>query len=282
MGRIGSNVNTVEQKRPLTALNYGLLLVLVITLMVTNVLTLVDDSFHTNAYTLVERVIKSFSDGSLLANSTTEIRKRDTAVATSILAQENNKLARQALDLTNDAVAIASEMKVLRAEKVALAVAAKSWEEKHNVLQDRVLKNRASVQRLAKSLSQRLIRNTSRAVAGVFGKSLPYLGIGVTLTMTSLDLNDACETIKELNQVSQTMDLPREDENTICGAKIPSKTAVIDEISRNWKTAYLSASDLASQAGQNISAPPTTDELVSQASSLLLGFRTLNPISSRK
>lgn len=168
----------------------------IIALAATNILTLIDEQFHTKAYGWLEAIVRSVSDGSILGNSPTEVRKHDVAVATQGLLTEKNVLTRRALDLTTDAIAIAAEIKAIKNEKLALEATAQAWEQRHRQVEDTLLKHRSSTQKLSKSVIQRVARNTSRNVSGLFGKSVPYLGIAVTLAMTGLDVVDACDTVR--------------------------------------------------------------------------------------
>ncbi len=240
-------------------------------LAATNVLTLVDDQFHAKAYGWLDAVVRLFSDGSALRNSPTEVRKHDVAVATQALVKERDYLARHALELTSDAVAIAAEIRAIKIEKAALHAAATTWEQRHKQAEDMLQRNRSATQKLSKTVVQRLARNTSRNMSGLLGKAVPYLGIGVTLAMTGLDVVDACDTVREMNQLAKSMELPAEDETGVCGVPVPSKDAVIAEVSKNWKASYLAASEVINQAGQQIPPPPTTDVLLKQASSFLMG-----------
>jgi hypothetical protein len=183
-------------------LRIGTCVLVIAALAVTNVLTLVDEQFHNKAYGWLETIIQTVSDGSVLGNSPTQVRKHDIEVATSALVKNNDRLSRKALELTADAIAIAAEIKVIKGQKVALEAAANVWEQRHRQVEDVLQKNRSSTQRLSKSVIHRLARNTSRNVTGLVGKSVPYLGIAVTLAMTSLDVIDACDTVREMNQLS--------------------------------------------------------------------------------
>lgn len=54
---------------------------------------------------------------------------------------------------------------------------------------------------VAERVQGRLAKGVIRNVAAIPAESIPFIGIAVTVSMTALDLYDACETMKEINEL---------------------------------------------------------------------------------
>jgi hypothetical protein len=99
------------------------------------------------------------------------------------------------------------------------------------------------------TVHQRLAKGVSRNVAALPSESIPYLGLGVTLAVTYLDIYDACQTMKDFN--------------ALLSQKVPTVDQVLASTKTEWRTSVQRVAD--ESKGMKIAAPdvrlPTRDEV---------------------
>jgi hypothetical protein len=222
-------------------------------LLTLNVLTLVDDGIHAKAYGVLESVVQGTVAGPMLKNSSTEVRRRDVAVATQVLRSQKDHLARQTMNLVAATNIFISNASRLQAEKAEVEALLRTWKTKYSRAQ-------AATQRFSRGVAQRLAKGANRTVSLLVGKAVPYFGIAVTVAMTSLDLKDSCDTVKEINQLALSMEETATDESTVCGLSVPTKKAVVDTVSDNFARVYTDAQEVLDQAGNEIPPLPSSTE----------------------
>lgn len=132
--------------------------------------------------------------------------------------------------------------RILELEKVNRDLEARAAQ-----LRQTILTANSAGRRLSSNLARRISRNASRNVSAMAGTSIPYIGVGVLVAMTELDVKDGCESLKELNEMNRAMSLDREDESPVCAMKVPAKEEVIAQVIHNWRTAYGNAAAWANQ-----------------------------------
>lgn len=135
---------------------------------------------------------------------------------------------------------------------------------------------RNAAQKASANLSQRLAKTSARQVATTPGKAIPFVGIGFVAAFTALDVYEACEMVKALNEMnielSNQTDLATRDK--VCGLTVPTQTEISAQLRNNWQAAYSSAANAANQAGKSFSVtPPTIDasQMTKQACSIFAG-----------
>lgn len=113
------------------------------------------------------------------------------------------------------------------------------------------------------AVHQRLARGISRNMAALPSEAVPYVGIGVALAVTSLDLHDACQTMKDFNALLLMMGQGQEHPG-LCGHKVPTVEQVLAKVNTEWRSGYALVKDEAAKV-QHIRMPdltsPTWDEL---------------------
>ena len=72
-------------------------------------------------------------------------------------------------------------------------------------------------------------------MAALPAEAVPYLGVGVTLAVTSLDIYDACTTMKEINGLLVMLGQGQENAD-FCGTKVPTLEEVLKSAKTGWKT----------------------------------------------
>jgi hypothetical protein len=111
-------------------------------------------------------------------------------------------------------------------------------------LEDVQVKNRKLAQQLdangkqakatVAAVHQRLAKGVSRNVAALPSESIPYLGLGVTLAVTTLDIYDACQTMKDFNSLLRMMG-QGEEKPDLCGQKVPTVDQVLASTKAEWR-----------------------------------------------
>lgn len=85
---------------------------------------------------------------------------------------------------------------------------------------------------------KRLAKGISRNLASIPSEAVPFVGIGVTLAMTTMDIYDACQTMKDFNTLLQAMG-QGEENPALCGQKVPTREEVIKTTCDKAKIPYL-------------------------------------------
>lgn len=112
------------------------------------------------------------------------------------------------------------------------------------------------------AVHQRLAKGVSRNVAALPSESIPYLGLGVTLAVTSLDIYDACQTMKDFNDLLRMMG-QGEEKPDLCGQKVPTVDQVLASTKAQWRSSVQRVTDDAKAF--KVAVPdvrlPTRDEM---------------------
>lgn len=117
---------------------------------------------------------------------------------------------------------------------------------------------REAGKRFSAALARRVYRNVSRHVAGMAATSIPYVGAGVSVGMTGLDVKEGCATLGALNELNRAMDLETVSESRVCTLAVPTQDEVMAQVLRNWRTAYAVAAAWANQDDTWLPAEPPT------------------------
>ena len=103
----------------------------------------------------------------------------------------------------------------------------------------------------SRRIAARVVKATTRNTGAVFVEAIPYVGIAAIVGATALELNDACETMKDLHELEMAMDPEWTDGSaaeTVCGTKVPTKDEIIAKImaspSAVWDAAKSTYNDL--------------------------------------
>lgn len=92
------------------------------------------------------------------------------------------------------------------------------------------------------AVHRRLAKGVSRNVAALPSESIPYLGLGVTLAVTSLDIYDACQTMKDFNDLLRMME-QGEEKPDLCGQKVPTLDQVLASTRVEWRSSVQRVAD---------------------------------------
>ena len=112
---------------------------------------------------------------------------------------------------------------------------------KHAELKSITAQRTATTKTISKRLATRAVRNATRNSSSVLAESIPYLGVAVVLGVTALDLHDACQTLKDMNELNAAFEQAQEDPSKVCGLKVPNGAEVVAKIKAGPKAIYKTA-----------------------------------------
>jgi hypothetical protein len=217
-----------------------------------NVLTLVNDNIHAAAYGVVKMVVANsfveaigrfFSSNPILINSPTNKRNLAINVGTEKLLAEKAMLIAANRTLENKHEILAKSHKML--------------EEKHKT-------STAALKTFSSKVAARTIKNATRNITGMAGEAIPYIGVTVMVAVTALDIEDACNNMRDLNEMNNTAGLATEDATKVCGMIVPTKDQILAQVRQNWRAGYKTATDSVNQV-KKILPPQPPEVSLSQA-----------------
>ena len=103
----------------------------------------------------------------------------------------------------------------------AAAVAARKADAKHAKL-------------VAQAVKARLTRTVVRNQAALPAEAVPYVGIGVAVSVTAMDIYDACQTMKDFNTLLVRLG-EGEPDPEFCGAQVPTVQEVMAGVQSRWR-----------------------------------------------
>jgi hypothetical protein len=218
-------------------------------MMALNIASLISETIHDIGFGLVKAVFSSVMSNDMLAKmlreSPTLRRKSDVALATKAISDERT--------------AVLAAKRALESEHMALKKVNDEIKGKHAALTHLTEVRSTAVQKVSKRLVARTAINATRNSSSIFAEAIPYVGVAVVLGVTALDLHDACETLKDMNELGNVFDHAPEDESKVCGIKVPSKADVIAKAKSSWKATYETAANALKKEGVQV-APATESQ----------------------
>lgn len=208
-----------------------------------NILTLVSDKIHSAGYDAVKAAlamaVPEAAAKQILSKSPTAKRQHDVAAATQTLLQEKNLL-------------VASN-KALQTRQALLEKSLQEVEASHSTLKHTSATRAAAALKTSTRVARRSLINTTRNVSSVFAEAIPIVGTGVILAVTAWDVHDACETLKDINELNSVFDHPPEDQTQVCGMNVPTAKQVFAQTKTNANAVYQSTKDVLKREGVEIS-----------------------------
>ncbi|MDV6341823.1 hypothetical protein R2083_05265 [Nitrosomonas sp. Is35] len=179
-----------------------------------NIATLVSDSLHTAAFNTLKSFLGyALTDTALtrvLGQSPTVKRNDDVAVKTKELVDKNTRLTRNNSEL----------------------------EEKHAKLKMESDKKIKTVQKVSKRIATRSVASATRNIVSLPGRAIPISGASIIVGVAVWDIHDLCQNMKDINQLNSAFGHALEDQDQICGMKVPTKEQVLADVKENWQEAY--------------------------------------------
>lgn len=90
---------------------------------------------------------------------------------------------------------------------------------------------REAVKDTSHRVARRVTLASTRNVASVFAESLPFVGVGVIVAATALELRDSCELMKDLHELDVAFNPESAVDGTeVCGMRVPDRAEVWQSI----------------------------------------------------
>jgi hypothetical protein len=213
-------------------------------LLASNVASLVSATAHDFMHNILWRVLsiggQAVADRAL-ANSPRGKLDKAVKVKTEELSAKNKSLA-------NNYELQSKELEATRAKSQKLA--------------QQLDMNGKQAKETVAFVHKRLAKGVSRNVVALPSEAIPYVGIGVALAVTSLDIYDACQTMKDFNALLRMMG-QGEEHPDLCGQKVPTVDQVLDAAKTEWRASVQRVAD--ESKALKVYAPevrlPTRDEV---------------------
>ena len=160
-----------------------------------------------------EKVVTRLS-GNLAANKKVVTGLRgELAANEKVITDFSNKLAAKEVMIT-DLIG-----KLTAIEKVATG------------LKNRLAANKKAVSQITKRITRRITVGVGRNITAAYAESIPVYGVAVIVGVTSWELYDACETIKDMDEMNKSMGIhDTVEKDKVCGVEIPSIKEIVKAI----------------------------------------------------
>ena len=224
----------------------GLVVLSILGLGALNILTFVSEEIHAAGYNVIKSLLSSAAGEAatsrILSKSPTSVRTRSIAKETEVLQRENKTLSDSNKTIINKHATLEKAHKEINTNHAELA---------------RTADLRAvATKSFTKRLATRSAVNAARNLSSVPAEAIPYIGIGIVVGVTALDIYDACETLKEINVLNAGFGGELEDQDKVCGLKVPTHQQVIAKVKQNLRGTYETAADLLNKGGAMVPAAP--------------------------
>ena len=100
-------------------------------------------------------------------------------------------------------------------------------------LKGRAARLRTVTSSVVKRTATRSALAATRAVVTAPAKAIPYLGTAVVVGTAALEINDYCNTIRDMNEIQREITPSKtlfEDELQVCGMEVPTRDDVLNQI----------------------------------------------------
>jgi len=206
---------------------------LTLLLCMTNILTLLDQDFRHDAYDIVSRlaatpVLRTIGlskvAGIIEDRSPAKLEKKAVERATVRLVETSTMLLREVGSLKSERATLAAERKTLQRQLYDSRAVLAQYRER--------------AARLGVKVLGRAGRSVTRHLLALPGHALPVLGATVAVGSATIDINDACDSLKELDELNQAIGLPSANRSRICGVVVPTAEELLADARSNWRRVY--------------------------------------------
>jgi len=96
----------------------------------------------------------------------------------------------------------------------------------NEALKTKLTTQKITTKKIAKRIAIRTARITAINVSSTIAEAAPYVGIGVILAVTALEIKASCENLQDINELVQSLEIePNQNETSkVCGQELPSIT----------------------------------------------------------
>lgn len=244
-----SSTVLVDEKKPyflkkLLEIKSLLVTVTIVGLLATNIASLVSSSAHDFFHSIIWRMLAI--GGAAFA---------DNAMSKSPKKIVDKKVKAQTADLD-------TKNRQLLADNSAKSKQLDELHGNNKKLLSKLDDNAKFVKQTAATVHKRLAKGVARNVAAIPAESVPYFGISLIIASVSLDIYDACQTMKDMNSLLVLLGQGEENPE-LCGQKVPTVDEVIANTKTDWKKSARAVNDEAQKLQIKVSEikPPTQKEV---------------------
>ena len=240
-----------------------------------NIATLINDTLHTSAFNVLSSVLGNALGNLMLSHSPTVMRRQEVEKLTkekkelikdnTTLQEKHTKLKTESKEVAVKTKELADKNKALEKDKEILTKNNTALQEKNTRLKTESAKRSDALQKTSKRMADRSTVGATRNIASLPGEAIPLLGTALIIGVTTWDIYDFCNNLKDLNELNTVFEHQLEDQDKVCGMKVPTKEKVMDEVEKNWQKAYRTAAYHINQSGWTVpEIPPimTWDEII--------------------
>ena len=119
---------------------------------------------------------------------------------------------------------------------------------KNNTLQKQnknLLKNKKHISKITKRIMTRTSIGAARNLASVPVEAIPTVGVAAVVGVTAFELKEACETMKDMNELNALMGIEvlseieaSIEEKIVCSMEVPSADEVMDQVINSPRAAW--------------------------------------------
>jgi hypothetical protein len=121
------------------------------------------------------------------------------------------------------------EARQLRIENKGLKTRTATLEADAESMKKAAETRKAAVRRMKTGVVRRTTLGAMRGVATVVPKAIPIVGVPTIVAVTTLDIKDACDTLRDIDEMETAFDGPSQSESRkVCGIRIPTVDEVRD------------------------------------------------------
>jgi len=235
----------------------SLTLSLTLSLCVTNVLILLDRDYRNSAYEVVARMA-AWSVLQPIGLSRIAKAVEDA----NPVALEKIAIAQATERLMESEAALRREIAVLKNQRLVLAVARLNLQKELRNSRTAMALHKDRMSALGEKVLGRAARSVTRHLAALPGHALPVLSATVAVGSAALDIHDACESLKEVDDVNKGVDLPSVNRSGVCGQAVPTADDLLADAQANWRKVYEASAEALNIGAQIIprSPPPISFE----------------------
>lgn len=244
----------------------------IVGLLATNIASLVSSSAHDLFHSMIWRMLAiggaAFADNAMSKSPQKIVDQKVKAQTTDLdsknkqLLADNSAKSKQLEDFKTQTADLDSKNKQLFAENSRQSSQIAKFQVEKNELNETINKGGKVAKETAETVNKRLAKGVARNVAAIPSQSVPYFGIGIIIASTSLDIYDACQTMKDINSLLVLLG-QGEEKPEFCGQKVPTVDEVIANAKSDWKKSAKAVNDEAQKLQIKVSEikPPTQKEV---------------------
>lgn len=242
-------------------------------MLLSNLATLMSDKYFDLMQTGLRKALliggETFADQALKNSPKADIDQKIKSKTTQldaenkILTDSNKQLKAEVDAATSEKTTLETKSQKLSAEVDDLSSKNRLLLKQSDELMQAQTKQALKAKTIASDVSIRLKKGLSRSAAALPAEALPYLGTVAAVSMFAMDVNDACATMTDFNNLLKMMNAGEENPD-MCGMKIPTTQDVLSTAKTQWRSSLTSVADAARSAG-NVPVPeirlPTVREV---------------------